>query len=314
MKKFKKVILTAVIGIITLSTAACSKGGETPAPKTEDNKPALTGTIKADGSSTVGPITQAVAEEFNNEYRDVNITVGISGTGGGFKKFVVGETDIQDASRKVKQEELDQAKTNGIEMTEFEVAYDGIAIVVNKENTWAADMTTDELKKMWQLDSTAKLWSDIRTEWPKEPIKFYSPGTDSGTFEYFTEAVNGSKKKEIRQDGLTTSEDDNVLVTGVAGDKYAIGYFGLAYYEENSDKLNLVKVNGVAPSNETVIDGTYKPLSRPLFIYVNNKSMEREEMKTFMKYYMENVKDLVGDVGYIPLEDAKYTEAQNKLK
>lgn len=312
MNNLKKVILTAVIGIVTLSTAACSSGGGEVKP--DENKPALTGTIKADGSSTVGPITQAVAEEFNSEYRDVQITVGISGTGGGFKKFVVGETDIQNASRKVKQEELDQAKANGVEMTEFEVAYDGIAIVVNKENTWAEDMTTDELKKMWQLDSTVKLWSDIRPEWPKETIKFYSPGTDSGTFEYFTEAINGSKKKEIRQDGLTTSEDDNVLVTGVAGDKYAIGYFGLAYFEENADKLNLVKVNGVAPSNETVIDGTYKPLSRPLFIYVNNKSMEREEVKTFMQYYLENVKDLVGDVGYIPLEDAKYTEGLSKLK
>lgn len=307
MKNFRKVILTALIGIFTLSAAACSsRGGE--------NTSELTGTIKADGSSTVGPITQAVAEEFNIEYRDVQITVGISGTGGGFKKFVAGETDLQNASRKVKQEELDQAKANGIEMTEFEVAYDGIAIVVNKENTWAADMTTDELKKMWEVNSTVKLWSDIRAEWPKEPIKFYSPGTDSGTFEYFTEAINESKKKEIRQDGLTTSEDDNVLVTGVSGDKYAIGYFGLAYYEENADKLNLVKVNGIAPSAETVIDGTYKPLSRPLYIYLNNKSLQKEEMKTFMKYYLENVKDLVGDVGYIPLEDAKYTEGLSKIK
>lgn len=311
MKNLKKVILSAVIGILTLSTAACSSGGGT---KPEGNKPALTGSIKADGSSTVGPITQAVAEEFNKEYKDVNTTVGISGTGGGFKKFVAGEIDIADASRKVKQEELDQAKANGIDMTEFEVAYDGIAMVVNKENTWATDMTTAELKKMWELGSTVKLWSDIRPEWPKEPIKFYSPGTDSGTFEYFTEAINGSKKKEIRQDGLTTSEDDNVLVTGVEGDKYAIGYFGLAYYEENVDRLNIVKVNGVTPSAETVIDGTYKPLSRPLFIYVNNKSLEREEVKTFVKYYIENVKNIVGDVGYVPLEDAKYTEGLNKLK
>ncbi|MDF2673166.1 MAG: PstS family phosphate transporter substrate-binding protein [Clostridiales bacterium] len=306
MKNFRKILLTAVIGVVTLSTACSAGGGET--------EKSLTGIVKADGSSTVGPITQAVAEEFNNEYRDVQITVGISGTGGGFKKFVVGEIDIADASRKAKQEEIDQAKTNGIEMTEFEVAYDGIAIVVNKENIWATDMTTEELKKMWQLDSTAKLWSDIRAEWPNEPIKFYSPGTDSGTFEYFTEAINGSKKKEIRQDGLTTSEDDNTLVTGVAGDKYAIGYFGLAYYEENADKLNIVKVNGITPSVETVKDKTYKPLSRPLFIYVNNKSLEREEMKTFIQYYLENVKELVRDVGYIPLEDEKYTEALNKLK
>lgn len=311
MKNVKKVILTAVIGIVTLSTAACTSGGGTT--KQEENKPALAGTIKADGSSTVGPITQAVAEEFNAEYKDVNITVGISGTGGGFKKFVVGETDLQDASRKVKQEEIDQAKANGIEMTEFEVAYDGIAVVVNKENTWAADMTKDELKKMWEPDSKIKLWSDIRPEWPREAIKFYSPGTDSGTFEYFTEAIN-DKAKAIRQDGLTTSEDDNMLVTGVSGDKYAIGYFGLAYFEENADKLNLVKVNGVTPSNETVMNGTYKPLSRPLYVYVSNKSMEREEVNTFMKYFLENAKNLVGDVGYIPLEDAKYTAGLSRIK
>jgi phosphate transport system substrate-binding protein len=313
MRNLKKIVLSAVIGIFTISATACSAGGG-DATKDNTNKQALTGTVKADGSSTVGPITQAVAEEFNSENRDVQITVGISGTGGGFKKFVTGEIDIADASRHVKQEEIDQAKTKGIEMTEFEVAYDGIAIVVNKENTWTADMTTEELKKMWQLGSTVKLWSDIRPEWPKEPIKFYSPGTDSGTFEYFTEAVNESKKKEIRQDGITTSEDDNVLVTGVSGDKYAIGYFGLAYYEENADKLNIVKVNGVTPSVETVLNKTYKPLSRPLFIYANNKSLERPEVKAFIRYYLENVKNLVVDVGYIPLEDAKYTESLNKVK
>jgi phosphate transport system substrate-binding protein len=310
MKNFKRICITALVGIMAVVAVGCSSANKAG----NNEKTKLTGIVKADGSSTVGPITQAVAEEFNNEYKDVQITVGISGTGGGFKKFVAGETDLANASRKVKQEELDQAKANGIEITEFEVAYDGIAIVVNKENTWATDMTTDELKKMWEINSTVKLWSDIRAEWPKEPIKFYSPGVDSGTFEYFTEAINNSKKKEIRQDGITTSEDDNVLVTGVSGDKYSIGYFGLAYFEENSDILNVVKVNGIAPSGETVIDGTYKPLSRPLFVYVNNKSLEREEIKTFMKYFLENVKDLVSDVGYIPLEDAKYTESLNKIK
>lgn len=310
MKNLKRICITALVGVMAVAAVGCSsvKNGE------NNEKTKLTGNVKADGSSTVGPITQAVAEEFNNEYKDVQITVGISGTGGGFKKFVAGETDLSNASRKVKQEELDQAKANGIEMTEFEVAYDGIAIVVNKENTWATDMTTDELKKMWEINSTVKLWSDIRPEWPKEPIKFYSPGVDSGTFEYFTEAINHSKKKEIRQDGITTSEDDNVLVTGVSGDKYSIGYFGLAYFEENSDILNIVKVNGITPSGETVIAGTYKPLSRPLFVYVNTKSLEREEIKTFMRYYLENVKDIVSDVGYIPLEDAKYTEGLNKIK
>jgi len=197
-------------------------------------------------------------------------------------------------------------------MVELEVAYDGISIVVNKENTWAKDLTAEELKKMWEPDSKVKLWSDVRPEWPKEAIKFYSPGTDSGTFEYFTEAINKEAKK-IRTD-ITASEDDNVLVTGVAGDKYAIGYFGLSYYEENMDKLNIVKVNGVEPSIETVKDGTYKPLSRPLYVYVNKKSLERPEVKAFMEYYLENAKNLVGDVGYIPLEDEKYEAGKNKLK
>lgn len=303
MRKIKGFIVLVLIAVFGISAVACSQKG---------GKNALAGTVKADGSSTVGPITQAVAEEFNKENKDVNITVGISGTGGGFKKFVVGETDLSNASRKVKDSEVAKAKENGIDMVELEVAYDGIAIVVNKENTWAKDLTTEELKKMWEPDSKVKLWSDVRPEWPKEAIKFYSPGTDSGTFEYFTEAINKEAKK-IRTD-ITASEDDNVLVTGVAGDKYAIGYFGLSYYEENMDKLNIVKVNGVEPSIETVKNGTYKPLSRPLYVYVNKKSLERAEVKAFMEYYLENAKNLVGDVGYIPLEDEKYEAGKNKLK
>lgn len=303
MRRFKGIIAVALIAVFSLSLAACSKGKE---------EKGLTGTVKADGSSTVGPITQAIAEEFNRENRNVNITVGISGTGGGFKKFTAGETDLSNASRKIKPEEVAKAKSNGIDIVELEVAYDGIAIVVNKENTWAKDLTADELKKMWEPDSKVKLWSDVRPEWPKEAIKFYSPGTDSGTFEYFTEAINKEAKK-IRTD-ITASEDDNVLVTGVAGDKYAIGYFGLSYYEENMDKLNIVKVNGVEPSIETVKNGTYKPLSRPLYVYVNKKSLSRPEVKAFMEYYLDNAKNLVGDVGYIPLEDEKYEAGKNKLK
>lgn len=303
MRKIKGFIVLVLIAVFGISAVACSQKG---------GKNTLAGTVKADGSSTVGPITQAVAEEFNRENKDVNITVGISGTGGGFKKFVVGETDLSNASRKVKDSEVAKAKENGIDMVELEVAYDGIAIVVNKENTWAKDLTTEELKKMWEPDSKVKLWSDVRPEWPKEAIKFYSPGTDSGTFEYFTEAINKEAKK-IRTD-ITASEDDNVLVTGVAGDKYAIGYFGLSYYEENMDKLNIVKVNGVEPSIETVKNGTYKPLSRPLYVYVNKKSLERLEVKAFMEYYLENAKNLVGDVGYIPLEDEKYEAGKNKIK
>jgi phosphate transport system substrate-binding protein len=306
MRRLKGLILSLLIAVFIVPAVACGgqQGGE--------QKAALKGTIKVDGSSTVGPITQAVAEEFKSQYPDVEVSVGVSGTGGGFKKFVVGETDINDASRKVKQEELDKAKANNIDMEEFEVAYDGIAIVVNKENDWVDNITVEELKKIWEPNSKVKLWSDVNPAWPKQPIKLYGPGTDSGTFEYFTEAING-KAKAIRTD-FTASEDDNVLVQGVAGDKYAMGYFGIAYFEENQDKLKALKVNGVAPTAETVTNKTYKPLSRPLYIYVNKKSFERPEVKEFIKFYLTKAKDLVKDVGYFPLEDAKYQEGLNKIK
>lgn len=298
----KRVITGLLAGVLTLSLAAC-------APKKEAN---LAGTVKIDGSSTVYPITQAIAEEFNKQNPDVSITVGISGTGGGFKKFVAGETDINDASRKVKQEEIDKAKENGIEMLELEVAYDGIAIVVNPENNWVDDITTEELKKIWDKDSKVVYWSDVRPEWPKEKIKLYGPGTDSGTFDYFTDEINGEEKR-IRTD-YTASEDDNVLVQGVQGDKYSMGFFGHSYYEENEDKLKALKVNGVEPTTENIKNGTYSPLSRPLYIYVSNKALERAEVKEFIKFYLENAKALVEEVGYVPLDDAKYQEQLNKVK
>ncbi|KRQ86094.1 Phosphate-binding protein PstS precursor [Caloramator mitchellensis] len=298
----KKILTGLLAGILTLSFTAC-------APKKESN---LAGIVKIDGSSTVYPITQAVAEEFNKENPDVSITVGISGTGGGFKKFVVGETDINDASRKVKQEELDKAKTNGIDMMELEVAYDGIAVVVNPENNWVDDITTDELKLIWDKDSKVVYWSDVRPEWPKEKIKLYGPGTDSGTFDYFTAEINGEEKR-IRTD-YTASEDDNVLVQGVEGDKFAMGFFGHSYYEENKDKLKALKINGIEATTENIKNGNYKPLSRPLFIYVNTKALERPELKTFVKFYLEKAKDLVEEVGYVPLDDAKYQEQLNKIK
>ncbi|MCX7951317.1 MAG: PstS family phosphate ABC transporter substrate-binding protein [Clostridiales bacterium] len=303
--KAKKLLTLAVAAMMSLTMVACS--GQQAEKKTD-----LKGTIKIDGSSTVYPITQAVAEEFKKANPGVEITVGVSGTGGVFKKFVVGETDMNDASRHVKQEELDKAKANGIEMTEITVAYDGIAVVVNKQNDWAKDMTAEELKKIWDKDSKVQFWSDVRPEWPKEKIKLYGPGTDSGTFDYFTQAING-KEKQIRAD-FTASEDDNVLVQGVAGDKYAMGFFGLAYYEENMDKLNVVKINGVEPTQDTVKNGTYQPLGRPLFVYVSNKAMERPEIKEFLKFYLTKGRELVKETGYIPMEDAKYETELSKIK
>jgi phosphate transport system substrate-binding protein len=303
MRKFKGVILSILVIVLSMAAVAC--GGQ-------NQSSGLTGTIRVDGSSTVGPITQAIAEEFSLENREVRTTVGTSGTGGGFKKFIAGEIDINDASRHVKKEELAKAKENGIEMLEFEVAYDGIAIVVNKENTWLDNITTEELKKIWEPNSKVNLWSDVNPAWPKETIKLYGPGTDSGTFEYFTEAIN-EKAKAIRTD-FTASEDDNVLVQGVSGDKFAMGYFGAAFYEENAEILKLVKVNGVEPNKETVMNKTYKPLSRPLLVYVSKKSLERPEIKEFMRFYLTYAKELVGDVGYFPLEDAKYQEGLSKIK
>lgn len=299
MKSLKKIVFYVLTAIFAISAVACSGGNS------------LKGTVKADGSSTVGPITQAVAEDFRNTNKDVEVTVGVSGTGGGFKKFYAGETDINNASRKIKQEEIDKAKENKIDMTEFEVAYDGIAIVVNKNNTWLDSITKEELKKIWDKDSTVKTWNEVNPAWPNKPIKLYGPGIDSGTFDFFTEHING-KEKRIRPD-FTASEDDNVLVQGVSGDEGAMGYFGVAYYEENKDKIKLVKLEEIEPTLETVQSLKY-PLARPLYIYVNNKSLEKPEVKAFIRFYLENAKELVTSVGYFPLQDEKYQNGLNKIK
>ena len=306
MGKFKGIIVGTLLSVIVLSAVGCSEG------KTQKTAN-LTGDIKIDGSSTVAPISQAIAESFKQENSGVNVSIGISGTGGGFKKYVTGETDINNSSRAIKDEENKQAKKSGIESEKFEVAYDGIAVVVSKENTWVDDITTEELKKIWEPNSKVKKWSDVRKDWPQETIKLYGTGTDSGTFEYFTEAING-KAKAIRTD-FTASEDDNVLVQGVSSDKYSIGYFGAAYYEENVDKLKVLKINGIELKAENIANKTYSPLSRPLYIYVSKKSLaEKPQVAAYVKYYMENAKDFVSEVGYFPLEDLKYEEGKIKIQ
>lgn len=275
----------------------------------------LKGEIKVDGSSTVAPITEAMAEEFNAEHKEVKIPVGISGTGGGFKRFVTGDTDIQDASRPIKAEEEEKAKKNGVEYTQLNVALDGVVVAVSKENDFVDSLSVEELKKMWEPGSTIKTWKDLRAEWPETPIKFYTPGPDSGTFEFFTEAIV-DKSKAMRND-VNPSEDDNVLVQGVAGDKSAIGFFGFAYYEENQDKLKAVKITyegkTVEPTFDTIKDGTYKPLSRPIFIYVNNASLEKPEVKAFVDFYLENAQAIVPEIGYIPLGDDAYAKELEKI-
>jgi phosphate transport system substrate-binding protein len=265
----------------------------------------IKGDIKIDGSSTVYLITEAVATNFKKLHPGVNISIGISGTGGGFKKFAAGETDLQDASRKVKDAEAENCKKNGVEFTELQIAWDGIAVVVHKENAWAGKLTMEQLKKIWHPDSAAKTWSDLDPTWPKEEIKLYGPGPDSGTFDFFTEAVNG-KEKVTRKD-YTASEDDNTLVQGVARNKYALGYFGLAYFDAHKDKLtavNLAAKDGkegkfVEPTTETVLNRSY-PLSRPLFLYVKQASLARPEVKEFVSYYLRR-SDLVSSVKYVPM-------------
>jgi phosphate transport system substrate-binding protein len=271
-----------------------------------------------DGSSTVAPITAAIAEEFQTEFPNVRVPVGISGTGGGFKKFCVGETDISDASRPIKESEVELCKQNGIEYVELPVAFDGLAVMVNPQNDFVSCLTVAELKKIWEPEAEGKItnWNQVREGFPDRPLALYGAGTDSGTYDYFTQAIVG-KEGASRGDFLP-SEDDNVLVQGIAGDPNALGFFGLAYYEQNQDKLKLVAIdngdgNCVQPTAETVANGTYQPLSRPLFIYVNRARIdEKDEISAFVSYYLAHAKDLVRGVGYIPLTDEIYALAQQR--
>ena len=310
-RKAVSFILSTLVVATTL-LAGCG----TKAPEQANNNGAadkkLSGEIKIDGSSTVFPISEAMAEEFNKANPNVKVTVGESGTGGGMKKFVAKEIDVADASRPIKKEEADQAKQNGVEYIELKVAFDGISIVVNKENTWATDMTVAELNSMWKEGSTVKTWKDIRPEWPAEQIKFYAPGTSSGTFEFFTDAIN--KKAKSQRTDYTPSEDDNILVQGVAGDKNGIAYFGHSYYEANKAKLNVVKVEGKEPTFETIKDGSYKPLSRPLYIYINKTALSRPEVKEFVNFYMNNASSIVPEVEYVALPDADYKSQLDLVK
>lgn len=273
------------------------------------------GMIKVDGSSTVYPITEAVAEEFQKSKNgSIKVTVGISGTGGGFKRFCAGETDISNASRPIKAKEMEACKAAGIEYIELPVAYDALTVVVNPKNDWASNMTVTELKTLWEPAAQGKVtkWSQIRQGWPDEPIKLFGPGADSGTFDYFTEAIVGESKAS--RGDYTPSEDDNVLVQGVARDKNALGYFGYAYYEANKSRLKVVSVEGVAPSKETVENGQYVPLSRPIFIYVNAKAADRPEVKEFVDFYLANSPKFVSEVAYVPLPAEAYEQAKTNFQ
>lgn len=300
-------------GLALVGAAACGRGAGGGA----------SAIVQIDGSSTVFPISEAVAEEFQKAHRDTRVTVGISGTGGGFKKFCGGETDISDASRPIKPSEVALCEQNGIAYVELPIAYDGLAIVINPRNTWARDITTVELKKLWEPEAQGRItrWSQVRAGWPDREIHLYGAGFDSGTYDYFTEAI--VKKEHSSRGDYTSSEDDNVIVQGVAGDELAMGFFGLAYYEENRDKLKILPVddgndaNGkgpIAPSLETVMDGTYQPLARPIFIYVRVPALDRPEVARFVEFYLTNASKLVREVGYIPLPDRAYVLAQQRVR
>lgn len=313
MKPVKVLSVSALLGS-ALVLGACGNeeaGTDAAAGEEGEEAAALSGEIAIDGSSTVYPIGEAIAEEFMLEQPDVRVTVGLSGTGGGFEKFIAGETQFSNASRPIKDEEAQALADAGIEFTELQLAYDGLSVVVNKDNDWIDQLTVDELKKMWVDSGTAVKWSDVREGWPAEEIKFYSPGTDSGTYDYFNEVI--LEDAQINK-GATLSEDDNVLVQGVTGDKNAIGYFGYAYYLENKDNLKVVPIvnsagEAVEPNAETIESGTYEPLSRPLFTYVSNAAVaEDAAVAEYAKFTLENAAALATDVGYVSLPEEKYTE------
>ena len=266
------------------------------------------GDIEVDGSSTVFPITEAVAEEFRKTFPDVKVNVGVSGTGGGFKRFIAGETDINNASRPIKDSEAETATANGVDYLELEIAIDGLSVMVNPENEFVDCLTVQQLKDIWEPSSSVDSWNDVNPVWPDTELRLYGPGTDSGTFDYFTEVIVG--EEQASRPDYTASEDDNVLVQGIGGDRNALGYLGYAYYAENKDNLKLVSVDGgdgcVLPSETTIQDGSYQPLARSLLIYVNKARLTRPEVKGFLEFYMGNGAELALEVGYVALPREVY--------
>jgi phosphate transport system substrate-binding protein len=296
----------ALAGVVT---AAVAVGITAPSAFSQGSN-----TVLIDGSSTVFPISEAMAEEFMADNRGTQVTVGVSGTGGGFKKFCAGEIDVTGASRPIKQEEKDACAAAGIEYIEVPIATDALTIVINNENTWAETMTTEQLKMLWEpaAEGTITRWNQIDPSWPNETIDLFGPGTDSGTFDYFTDEIVGEEGAS-RAD-YTASEDDNILVLGVSRDPFALGYFGLAYYLENEDTLKAVAVNGVLPTPANVENGTYVPLSRPLFMYVKKSSLDdNAQVRSFMEYVLDNAPEIVPEVGYVPLSDDRYASILSGL-
>ncbi len=300
------VLILTLTGVLAVSNA-----------RAQDGLANLTGKVEIDGSSTVAPISMAAADSFSKKCPKVSVPVLISGTGGGFKRFVIGEIDISDASRPIKKAERDTATKNGIKFLELPIAYDGLTVVVHKNNSWCKQLTIDQIKKIFRADTAAKKWKDVDPSWPDREIKIFAPGTDSGTFDFFKEVV--AADGAIRDD-ISVSEDDQQLVVGVSETESAIGFFGVAYYMQNTDKLSAVQIvnpqtgKPVSPTVEAIESGEYAPLSRPLFIYVNAKSVTRPEVKVFVQHYLDQAATLAKSVGYVALPSEAYTRAKDVLK
>jgi phosphate transport system substrate-binding protein len=314
----RKLLVFAVCSALALGAAACGDDDDDDSGNGGgggDSSAELSGTIRVDGSSTVAPLTEAAAELFQAENPDVRVTVGTSGTGGGFEKFCAGETDISDASRAIEEDEVAICKKNNVAYEELQVANDGLTVVVNPGNDWASCLTVDELKKVWEPKSQVNNWSQVNPEFPDTELELFGAGTDSGTFDYFTEAING--EEGASRTDYNATEDDNVTVQGVQGSEGAMGYFGLSYAQQNPDAVKPVEIDGgdgcVAPSAETVQDGSYKPLSRPLFIYPSAEALKRPEVKAFVEFYLENQQQITEQALFVPMTEEQLAKSQDKV-
>ena len=300
----RRLLVVAALAATTVATTACGGGGDSGSG----------GAVTADGSSTVGPYVTSAAEGFRDE-SGTNVTVGISGTGGGFERFCRGETDLSNASRPIKDEEAAICEENGVEYVELQVANDALTVVVNKSNDWVTCLTVEELNVIWKPGSTVENWSDVRADFPAEPLELFGPGTDSGTFDYFTDAVNG--EEGASRTDYQASEDDNVIVQGVKGTEGGLGYFGFSYFEENQDSLKALEVDGgsgcVAPSVDTAQGGTYVPLARPLFVYAKTDALARQEVEGFLRYMLDNETSIAEQAQFVPLNQTQIDDNLAKL-
>jgi phosphate transport system substrate-binding protein len=300
-------VLAALVALVAIATSVSACGGD-------DGDSGSGGTISADGSSTVGPYVTSAAESFRDE-SGTDVTVGISGTGGGFERFCRGETDLSNASRPIDEDEVTICEENDVEYLDLQVANDALTVVVNKDNDWATCLTVDELNAIWKPGSTVKSWQDIRPSFPDEPLELFGPGTDSGTFDYFTDAING--EEGASRTDYQASEDDNVIVQGVSGTPGGMGYFGFSYFEENQDTLNALEIDDgsgcVAPSADAAQSGEYTPLARPLFVYAKTTALERQEVEDFLRYMLDNEATIAETAQFVPLNETQIEENLAKL-